>query len=59
MYFNEDNKSRNLINIISMIDIIFTILSFFIIYSLFLVRIDSFKVILSESSTAISEKINR
>ena len=56
MYFKEDNKSENKINILPMIDIIFAILSFFIISSLFLTRIDSIKVNLPESSTAISEK---
>ena len=56
MYFITDNKSENQINILPMIDIIFAILSFFIISSLFLTRIDSIKVNLPESSTAISEK---
>ena len=56
MYLKEDNKSENQINILPMIDIIFAILSFFIISSLFLTRIDSIKVNLPESSTAISEK---
>ena len=56
MYFKEDNKSENQINILPMIDIIFAILSFFIISSLFLTRIDSIKVNLPESSTAASEK---
>ncbi len=58
MYFKEDNKSENKINILPMIDIIFAILSFFIISSLFLTRIDSIKVNLPESSTAITEKNN-
>ena len=56
MYIKEDNKSENQINILPMIDIIFAILSFFIISSLFLTRIDSIRVNLPESSTAISEK---
>ena len=56
MYFKENNKSENNINILPMIDIIFAILSFFIISSLFLTRIDSIKVNLPHSSTAISEK---
>ena len=56
MYFKEDNKSENQINILPMIDIIFAILSFFIISSLFLTRIDSIRVNLPESSTAVSEK---
>ena len=56
MYFKEDNKSENQINILPMIDIIFAILSFFIISSLFLTRIDSIKINIPESSTSISEK---
>ena len=56
MYFTEDNKSENQINILPMIDIIFAILSFFIISSLFLTKIDSIEVNLPESSTSISEK---
>ena len=58
MYFQENNKSENQINILPMIDIIFAILSFFIISSLFLTKIDSIEVNLPESSTAISEKNN-
>ena len=56
MYFKEDNNSENQINILPMIDIIFAILSFFIISSLFLTRINSIEVNLPESSTSISEK---
>ena len=56
MYFKEDNKSENQINILPMIDIIFAILSFFIISSLFLSRIDSIEVNLPESSTSSIEK---
>ena len=56
MYFNEDNNSENQINILPMIDIIFAILSFFIISSLFLTRIDSIKVNLPKSSTSVREK---
>ena len=58
MYFKENNNSENQINILPMIDIIFAILSFFIISSLFLTKIDSIEVNLPESSTAISEKNN-
>ena len=39
-----------------MIDIIFAILSFFIISSLYLTKIDSIKVNLPKSSTAVREK---
>ena len=56
MYFQENNKSENQINILPMIDIIFAILSFFIISSLFLTRIDSIKVNLPKSSTSVREK---
>ena len=56
MYFEEDNNSENQINILPMIDIIFAILSFFIISSLFLTRIDSIKVNLPKSSTSVREK---
>ena len=56
MYFRENNKSENQINILPMIDIIFAILSFFIISSLFLTRIDTIDVNLPKSSTAVREK---
>ena len=56
MYFKEKNETGDSINILPMIDIIFAILSFFIISSLFLTRIDSIKVNLPKSSTAIREQ---
>ena len=56
MYFKKNNESENLINILPMIDIIFAILSFFIISSLYLTKIDSIKVNLPKSSTAVREK---
>ena len=56
MYFKENNDSESQINILPMIDIIFAILSFFIISSLYLTRIDSIKVNLPNSTTAISEQ---
>ena len=56
MYFKKNNESENLINILPMIDIIFAILSFFIISSLYLTRIDSIKVNLPKSSTAVREQ---
>ena len=56
MYFRENNRSEDHINILPMIDIIFAILSFFIISSLFLTKIDSIEVNLPKSSTAISQK---
>ena len=56
MYFKDNNESENSINILPMIDIIFAILSFFIISSLFLSRIDSIEINLPESSTSRIEK---
>ena len=56
MYFKEKNEPGDSINILPMIDIIFAILSFFIISSLYLTRIDSIKVNLPKSSTAVREK---
>jgi biopolymer transport protein ExbD len=56
MYFKDNNESENSINILPMIDIIFAILSFFIISSLYLTKIDSIKVILPKSSTAVREQ---
>ena len=55
MYFKESNESENEINILPMIDIIFAILSFFIVSSLYLTKIDSIKVNLPKSSTAERE----
>ena len=56
MYFKDNNEPGDSINILPMIDIIFAILSFFIISSLYLTRIDSIKVNLPKSSTAVREK---
>ena len=56
MYFKEKNETGYSINILPMIDIIFAILSFFIISSLYLTRIDSIKVNLPKSSTAVREQ---
>ena len=56
MYFKEKNENGDSINILPMIDIIFAILSFFIISSLYLTRIDSIKVNLPKSSTAVREQ---
>tara|TARA_Y100001933_G_scaffold259741_1_gene310307 strand:- start:1054 stop:1455 length:402 start_codon:yes stop_codon:yes gene_type:complete len=55
MYFKESNESENEINILPMIDIIFAILSFFIVSSLYLTKVDSIKVNLPKSSTAERE----
>ena len=56
MYFKEKNEKGDLINILPMIDIIFAILSFFIISSLYLTKIDTIKVNLPKSSTAVREQ---
>ena len=56
MYFKEKNETGDLINILPMIDIIFAILSFFIISSLYLTKIDAIKVNLPKSSTALREQ---
>ena len=56
MYFKYNNESENSINILPMIDIIFAILSFFIISSLYLTKIDSIKVNLPKSSTAVRDQ---
>ena len=56
MYFKDKNESENSINILPMIDIIFAILSFFIISTLYLTKIDSIKVNLPKSSTAVREQ---
>ena len=56
MYFKEGNDNENSINILPMIDIIFAILSFFIISSLYLTKVDSIKVNLPKSSSAEREQ---
>ena len=56
MYFKEKNETGDSINILPMIDIIFAILSFFIISSLYLTKIDSIKVNLPRASTAVREE---
>tara|TARA_Y100001978_G_scaffold181350_1_gene177456 strand:+ start:359 stop:760 length:402 start_codon:yes stop_codon:yes gene_type:complete len=56
MYLKDNNQSDNPINILPMIDIIFAILSFFIISSLYLTKIDSIQVNLPKASTSIREK---
>ena len=56
MYFKEKNETGDSINILPMIDIIFAILSFFIISSLYLTRIDAIKVNLPKASTSVREQ---
>ena len=56
MYLKEKDETEYSINILPMIDIIFAILSFFIISSLYLTKIDTIKVNLPKSSTAVREQ---
>ena len=56
MYFKEKNETGDSINILPMIDIIFAILSFFIISSLYLTKIDLIKVNLPKASTAVRDQ---
>ena len=56
MYLKEKSETGDSINILPMIDIIFAILSFFIISSLYLTKIDTIKVNLPKSSTAVREQ---
>ena len=56
MYFKQKDETEYSINILPMIDIIFAILSFFIISSLYLTKIDTIKVNLPKSSTAVREQ---
>ena len=55
IYFKEDIKSNNNIDILPMIDIIFSILAFFIISSLYLTRVESVSVELPKASNSITQ----
>ena len=55
LYHKENNHSENQINILPMIDIIFAILSFLIVSSLYLTRVDSIPVELPKASSSISQ----
>ena len=55
IYFKEDNKSENKIDILPMIDIIFSILAFLIISSLYLTRVDTISVDLPKASNSIKQ----
>ena len=55
IYLKEDINSNNKIDILSMIDIIFAILSFLIISSLYLTRIDTLSVELPTASNSIKQ----
>ena len=55
IYFKDDNKSNNKIDILPMIDIIFSILAFLIISSLYLTRVETISVELPKASTSIKQ----
>ena len=54
LYHKEDINSDNQINILPMIDIIFAILSFLIVSSLYLTRVDTIPLDLPKASTSVS-----
>ena len=55
IYFKDDNKSKNKIDILPMIDIIFSILAFLIISSLYLTRVETVSVELPKASNSITQ----
>ena len=55
IYFKDDNKSNNKIDILPMIDIIFSVLAFLIISSLYLTRVDTISVDLPKASNSIKQ----
>ncbi len=55
IYFKEDNKSENKIDILPMIDIIFSILAFLIISSLYLTRVETVSVELPKANNSITQ----
>ena len=55
LYFKEDIYKENQINILPMIDIIFAILSFLIVSTLYLSKIDTIPVDLPEASSSIKQ----
>ena len=57
VYFKEDNKSENKIDILPMIDIIFSILAFLIISSLYLTRVETVSVELPKASNSIKQNM--
>ena len=58
IYFNEDIKNRNKIDILPMIDIIFAILSFLIVSSLYLTKVDNIPVNLPKASNSVKADKN-
>ena len=58
LYLKEDIHSENQINILPMIDIIFAILSFLIVSSLYLARVDTIPVDLPKASSSVRQDKN-
>ena len=58
VYFKEDLKNKNKIDILPMIDIIFSILAFLIISSLYLTRVETLSVELPKASNSITQNKN-
>ena len=56
IYLNKDVENSNKIDILPMIDIIFSILAFLIISSLYLTRVDTIAVDLPKASNSINQK---
>ena len=55
VYFKEDISNKDKIDILPMIDIIFAILSFLIISSLYLARVDTIPIDLPKASSSIRQ----
>ena len=55
LYHKENNHSENQINILPMIDIIFAILSFLIVSSLYLTRVDTIPIDLPKASYSVKQ----
>ena len=55
IYFKEDLNNKNTIDILPMIDIIFSILAFLIISSLYLTRVETVPVDLPKASNSIKQ----
>ena len=58
LYHNEDINNEIQINILPMIDIIFAILSFLIVSSLYLARVDTIPVDLPKASSSVRQDKN-
>ena len=57
IYFKEDINNKNKIDILPMIDIIFSILAFLIISSLYLTRVETVSVELPKASNSIKQNM--